>query len=109
MSDDFGTVGGAGIDDDDFIKDVFDALKAFGQRFFLVFDDHAKGEFHGITSKKKYILIIYRIWDMWLRWADSRFAKPRNLTKGFNLVCADLLFCALIRGLENLESPLKRF
>ena len=65
-------------------------------------------------------------------WADSRFAKPRNFSKGFNWVCTNVLsLCAesrfaeprsflkkvlivavrschcgaLIRGLENLESP----
>ena len=77
MSDDFRAVGGSGIDDNDFIKDVFDALEAFGQGFFLIFHDHAKGEFHGSTSKKKYILFIeYGICG-----------------------CG-----GLIRGLENLES-----
>ena len=44
-----------------------------------------------------------------LECADSRFAKPRNFTKGFKFACANLLFFALIQGLQNLESPCKGF
>ena len=44
-----------------------------------------------------------------LRCADSRFAKPRSSTKGFNWIVRSRYLCALFRGLENLGASLKRF
>ncbi len=47
---------------------------------------------------------------MSLRWAESRFAEPRSSLKKVLIVAVrSCCLGALIRGLENLESPLKRF
>ena len=39
------------------------------------------------------------------RSVPSRQGHRREAAKGFNWACAKLLFCVLIRGLQNLESP----
>ena len=41
--------------------------------------------------------------------AERRKEIPPRAAKEFNLVCARLLFCALIRGLQYLGTPLKGF
>ena len=43
---------------------------------------------------------------MSLRWAESRFAKPRSFLKKVLIVAVRSCSCgALIRGLQNLEAP----
>ena len=39
------------------------------------------------------------------RSVPSRQGHRREAAKGFNWACAKLLFCVLIRGLQNLETP----
>ena len=49
-------------------------------------------------------LLFHRVWK-----AFRASSCKRKASRGFSLDCAKLLFCALIRGLQNLESSLKGF